>query len=208
MKWNGLNINKFIHNNQEIFRVMHNGVNLIKGVHDSFNRPEQVGLGISDTGQTWINIVTGFAIIGNRAAAALTALNGMETQISTGLVNYNISCDFNYASGNSASLEFRTSGIYSNKMFVQMTYSALTMRKNISGSVTTISTYSKTYNSGTYRMRINVNGNVFTVFINEIQAMQVTDDNGTKNNMGVGLYLYSYNNRAITTFDNLLVEPL
>jgi len=209
MKINGTNINRFILNGVEIFRVMLNGANLIQGIHDYFNREDSSILGVSDTGQTWVQIQGALSIRNNTAKASATAMNSSESMINSGLVDYNISVDFNYVSGNTTTLSFRSAGSSSNnKMFVQLTYSNMVMRRNIAGAVVTVGTYARTFSSGTYNVRVNVKGNVFTVYVDDVLVLTVTDDNALKNYTGVGLYTYSYNAVPTASFNNFKVEPI
>lgn len=164
-------------------------------VQDSFNRADNTtSLGVTDTGQTWENIIAGFGILGNQA---YTATQGDRVAV----VNSGVSdgkVQITHAVYHQYSKVFWRFTDVSNCYWIE----ANLIRKKVGVTTTTIATLSQTIATGD-TLRIELNGSSHTIYKNGVQVGAFTDSfNQAATKHGIGIYA------TAARLDNFLVESL
>lgn len=163
-------------------------------VYDTFNRPDGMGLGQTDTGQAWV--VSGpagskFGIINGKAYCDDTV---PETTHSFAVVNApsswaSVSADITWVTGASVGLAIRYGNINQN-MFCRIGSTGIGLFRN-DNSIVEIGSYAFTpANGSVYSVRLVARGNTYYVFLYNVLRITVTDPFGV-DYTGVGLRSYT-----------------
>lgn len=182
-------------------------------VVDRFNRSNG-NLGNADSGQAWLSngsATTNWIISSNVAkrAAATDAVNTVA-YVDCGRTDVIVSADITMGGfSKGSSLVARMSGdTLDNSMSMYFhPVGQVAVRKRIAGVDTFLGLTTFSYSVGTtYKCIFVCKGNDFTVFINDVIKVSVTDDNVLKVNTKVGMFLPLATSAASDYFDNFTVK--
>jgi len=177
-----MDIRKKYFNGQEINKALINGVNTLEVqpkiiASDSFNRADSViSLGKADTGQTWLSLDNCiFGINKNRAFLELGGPSLWHITLETRVSDVNIEVDVTFSTGSGGGLIFRCSSRNS-YLDALINPSGLVLRKNVAGTVSTMGSYSFTpIAKAIYHLKVALNGDDITVFLDGVQRISVTE---------------------------------
>jgi len=149
-------------------------------ISDTFSRPNQVGLGSTETGQLWLIYGDeGWGINGNAAIYD----NPSSTEHSFAVVNTRspngtVSADITFATGASVGLAIRF-GDFKNNFFARMASSGLGLFRHQGGFSTSIGNYAFTpVNGQTYNLRITAQASTFYVYLDNVLRITSNDTFG------------------------------
>lgn len=173
---------------------------MLEDFTDNFDRTNADTLGSS-----WTNVYGTFGIVSNRAVPKTKNANDTTMSvIDAGRPDITLSADFIYA-GNSEvqSLQIRCDGTTANRIHLYTDGASIVLRKTISGASTVLGTYAYAFPIGTpTNVKINAKGNVFKVYLNSTEIINVTDDNSTKTLTKVAMSAYKVGVLCTSQFDN------
>ena len=172
---------------------------------DTFTRANGT-LGNAEVGGAWAVPEGTFAVSSNKAKGTAVGTSYAVLQLTQ--LNYSISADITWYTGDTIALVFRGTGTNSDdQMRIRFIAGTLSITRRLAGTNVDIATYSYTWSSGSsHNIKAVCNGNTFTCYLDGTQVMTATDDNTTKSNLYVGLLSSKSGSAPATTFDNLRVE--
>ena len=195
----------------DCYRMRRSGAPSI--VVDRFNRANG-NLGNADSGQAWQSNganTTAWDVSSNIAKrASVTNSVNDAAYIDCGRTDVVVSADITMGGSSQGShLVARMSGnTFDNSMSMYLHPSGqVAVRKRIAGSDTFLGATTFSYTAGaTYACVFECKGNDFTVTINGVVKVSVTDDNALKTNTKVGMHLPLATSAASDFFDNFIVK--
>lgn len=139
-------------------------------VSDSFTRTSAVTLGSADTGQSWTAAVGTWGTTGTQAYMPSGTGGGLAT-INAGVSDYRVQATL-VTSDNGTSLVWRSQDV-NNRYSLTAALGTLTMYVRVAGTATQIGQVSGQANGDV--LAVDVRGNVYTVYRNGAQVLQVTN---------------------------------
>lgn len=171
---------------------------------DAFNRSNGA-LGNADIGGAWVATAGTFAISSNKAIA--TASDTSVATLRMGQVNYDISADCIWRTGESVAIVGRSPASGNdNHVRLRANGTSLLIEKRISTTNTTLASVPLSWTSGDMKnLRLSCSGNLFVGYVDGVGVVSATDDNITKTNVYVGIQAAKADAIPTSTFDNFLV---
>lgn len=171
---------------------------------DTFTRSNGA-IGTAELGGAWVVPVGSVNVSSNQAKG--TSNNSNYAALLIPQLDYEVSADVTWYTGEILAIVLRgSSSNDDSQMRARIIGTEITITKRLSGTNTTLATYSSTWTSGTTKnVKISCYGNVFTCYLNGTQILTATDDNATKTQQYAGFLASKSAAVPASLFDNFLV---
>lgn len=178
-----------------------NGIRI--AAYDRFDRANGA-LGTAEVGGAWSSVSGTCAIASNKAKGTTSGASNIAA-LECSVTEQDVSASVVWYTGETASLLCRVSDA-NNYMRVRVDGTTLQVFRVVSGSSTSIATYSYTWTSGAaHKLSIKCAANTFYVLIDDALVITVTDDNATKTYTKAGFVAFKTGAVPESTFDNFMV---